>query len=423
MAGEFMFDFKIIAKDLKSRARVGEIHTPHGMVETPAFVPVGTRASVRGLSAEDLKEIGVQILFGNTYHLHLKPGEDVVEDFGGLGKFMNWDGPTITDSGGFQVFSLGQAKFESEDGVEDKLVKIKEGEVVFRSHIDGSLHTFTPEKSIEIQHALGADIILCFDECAPHPSTHEYTKAAMERTHRWALRCLEYHKEYSSSEALAESRSNSSRQARTIFFQQALYGIIQGGVYEDLRIESAKYISSLPFDGIAIGGVSVGESKKQMRDVLKWVSPYLPEDKPRHLLGIGEIDDIFDAIAWGVDTFDCVIPTRFGRYGIVFFSPASPKTASRGGPPSGHMKNKFKFDLRRTIFATDKGPIDKNCTCYVCKSYTRGYLHHLFKVEELLAYRLASYHNVHFLIHLTYRIRNAILEGKFEELRQNWIGR
>lgn len=393
-----MLQFNILHKDSGSKARVGEIHTAHGIIKTPAFVPVGTRASVRGLSAEDLKEIGVNLLFGNTYHLHLKPGEDIVKEFGGLAKFMNWNGPTITDSGGFQVFSLGRKtikiKPDTEDEEEeDKLVKITEDSVKFRSHIDGSLHEFTPEVSIQIQKKLGADLIVAFDECAPYPSTEKYTKEAMGRTHRWLLRCIEEFKNL-----------------ETTYFDQSLYGIIQGGTYKNLREESAQFIAEQDVQGIAIGGVSVGESKKEMRNVLEWVYPYLPVDKPRHLLGIGEIDDIFDAVNWGMDTFDCVIPTRFGRYGIVFIS-----------PPTGTIKNKFRIDLGRTAFAHDSQPLDPNCNCYTCKNYTRAYIHHLFKVEELLAYRLASYHNVHFLIHLTNSIRESLLNGSFEDFRKMWI--
>lgn len=442
-----IFAFKVLTRDKNSRARVGEIHTAHGVVETPAFVPVGTRASVRGLSSEDLKEIGVQILFGNTYHLHLKPGEDVVKEFGGLGRFMNWKGVTITDSGGFQVFSLGrsgrlphiasdahhillekqpstrslsesrhqnldkvqenqQSAFSSltsgqaplMEGEQPRLVKIRDDEVVFRSHIDGSLHTFSPEVSIQIQKKLGADIILAFDECGPYPSTEEYTRKAMERTHKWLSRCIEKY-----NKILRSAQDDNA--------EQALYGIIQGGVYKNLRIESAQFVAEQDIDGIAIGGVSVGESKKQMRQVLRWVHPFLPEEKPRHLLGIGEVDDIFDAVQWGMDTFDCVIPTRFGRYGILFVS-----------PPEGNIKNKFRLDIARTAYSRDKNPVDLNCGCYTCKNYTRAYIHHLFKVEELLAYRLASYHNLHFLIHLTKSIRQAILDNSFSSLRSRWLG-
>ena len=288
---------------------------------------------------------------------------------------------------------------------------------------------FTPEESIGIQKKLGADIILCFDECAPHPSAYEYTKAAMERTHSWSLRCLtEFQKEVGSgrwergisdvgSEKSKNPTSMSTFSHPTSHFknsyypwQQALYGIIQGGVYKDLRIDSAKFITAQNFDGIAIGGVSVGESKKEMRDVLDWITPFLPDEKPRHLLGIGEVDDIFDAVYFGMDPFDCVIPTRFGRYGIFF-----------AYPPIGNVKNRFRYDLTKTINAKDKGTVVDNCSCYVCKSYTRGYLHHLFKANEMLAYRLASYHNMHFLVNLTKDIRKAILEDRFEEMRKEWL--
>lgn len=395
------FKFKVIAKDKKTKARVGKITTAHGVIETPAFVPVGTKATVKGLTPQDLREAGVQILFGNTYHLHLRPGEDRVLDFGGLAKFMSWNGPTITDSGGFQVFSLGQLKMkltEEGEGTEVKVVNIKDDGVTFRSHIDGSKHVFTPEISIEIQKKLGADLILAFDECAPHPSTHEYTKEAMERTHKWAVRCLKAHQRNPPS-PLGLRRG-----------KQALYGIIQGGVYQDLREESAEFISKLNFDGIAIGGVSVGESKKEMRQAIEWSYPFLPEDKPRHLLGIGEIDDIFDVIERGMDTFDCVIPTRFGRYGIVFVN-----------PPVGNLKNRFRIDLNKVIFAKDKSPIDKNCLCYVCQNFSRGYLHHLFRAQELLAYRLASYHNMFFINNLVKKIRESIPNEGFQKIKEEWL--
>jgi len=390
------FKFEIVTKDKKSKARVGRIVTAHGIIETPAFVPVGTKGTVKGLTPQDLKEAEVQILFGNTYHLHLRPGEDIVKGFGGLAKFMSWHGPTITDSGGFQVFSLGQLKIkltEEGEGTEVKVVNIKDDGVAFRSHIDGSKHLFTPEISIEIQKKLGADLILAFDECAPHPSTHEYTKEAMERTHKWALRSL------------------AASQGKQFYpWKQALYGIIQGGIYKDLREESAKYISKLDFDGIAIGGVSVGESKKEMRQAIDWSYPFLPENKPRHLLGIGEIDDIFDVIERGMDTFDCVIPTRFGRYGIVFV-----------GPPEGNIKNRFRLDINKTIYAKDESPISKDCLCYVCTNFTRGYIHHLFRAQELLAYRLASYHNMFFINNLVKQIRESILGENFQKMKQEWL--
>jgi len=395
------FSYKVIKNDKKTKARVGKITTAHGVIETPQFVPVGTKASVRSLAPEDLKNLNIQLLFGNTYHLHLQPGEDIIKDFGGLAKFMNRNGPTITDSGGFQVFSLAKIKSSvkfmedlQDDESEEALVKITDDGVEFRSHIDGSKHMFTPEKSIEIQKKLGADLILAFDECAPHPSTQEYTREAMERTHGWAVRSLE-----------------ASKQKKYHPWQQALYGIVQGGIYKDLREESAKFISKLPFDGIAIGGVSVGESKKEMVDVLDWTIPFLPDEKPRHLLGIGEVDDIFAAVEHGIDTFDCVIPTRFGRYGIIF-----------SGAPEGNMKNKFRVDIKKSAFAKDKGPLCKNCECYVCRNFSRGYINHLFKANELSAYRLASYHNVYFLINLVNKIRQSILDENFAEMKKEWLG-
>lgn len=402
-----MFKFQVISKDKKSRARAGIITTPHGVVNTPSFVPVGTKATVKGMTPTDLKEIGVEILFANTYHLHLRPGEDIVKEFGGVSKFMNWKGVTITDSGGFQVFSLGQGLtlMKTRNNTDDisvdpsidlqnpALVKINEDGVEFRSHIDGSKHLFTPEKSIEIQKKLGADLILAFDECAPHTSTEKYAKEAMIRTHNWLIRCIE---EFNNK--------------KSTFFPQALYGIIQGGMFEDLRIESTKFVSKQPTFGIAIGGVSVGESKDEMRKVLDWVSPILPEEKPRHLLGIGEIDDIFEAVDAGMDTFDCVIPTRFGRYGIVFVS-----------SPVGNAENKFRIDMKKSVYAKDKNPIDEKCKCYTCLNFTRAYLSHLFKSDELLAYRLASYHNLYFLINLTKDIRTAILEERFGEMKKEWL--
>jgi len=282
---------------------------------------------------------------------------------------------------------------EEGEGTEVKVVNIKDDGVMFHSHIDGSKHLFTPEISIDIQKKLGADLILAFDECAPHPSTYDYTKEAMERTHKWAIRSLK-----------------ASKSKNYHPWKQALYGIIQGGVYQDLRKESAKFISKLDFDGIAIGGVSVGESKQEMRQAIDWSYPFLPENKPRHLLGIGEIDDIFDVIERGMDTFDCVIPTRFGRYGIVFV-----------GPPEGNIKNRFRLDINKLIYTKDKSQISKNCLCYVCKNFTRGYIHHLFRAQELLAYRLASYHNMFFINNLVKEIRESILGENFQKMKQEWL--
>ncbi|MCL5439206.1 MAG: tRNA guanosine(34) transglycosylase Tgt [Patescibacteria group bacterium] len=401
------FGFDISFKDKSSRARIGKISTPHGVIETPAFTPVGTQASVKSLDPKDLKETKTQIFFGNTYHLHLRPGEEVVKKFGGLAKFMGWDGPTITDSGGFQVFSLAQKKGRSRNQEEEiNLVKITEDGVVFRSHIDGSLHEFTPEKSIEIQKNLSADIILAFDQCPPYPASYEDAKKAMDRTHEWAVRCL-------NSKLKAQK---SKLQLKIQNFNQAIYGIVQGSVYEDLRKESAKFIGDLAlsgvegFDGIAIGGVAVGESKVEMLRAVEWVVPLLPEEKPRHLLGVGEVDDIFEIIERGIDTFDCVIPTRLGRTGFLFV-----------GPKEGNIKNRFRIDINKSVFAKDQEPVTKNCNCYVCQNFTRGYLNHLFIGRELLAYRLASYHNIYFINDLVEKIRNAILNGEFKKMKREWL--
>lgn len=399
-----MIQFNIIHKDEKSRARVGALHTPHGIVETPAFVPVGTQATVKSLTPDDLKGIGVQILFGNTYHLHLRPGEETIEEFGGLGKFMHWSGVTMTDSGGFQVFSLARDKKfgkqilkqvqDQDDDLkreEPDLVKITEDGVIFRSHLDGSKHMFTPEQSIAIQKKIGADIILAFDQCTTYPITHESAKADMERTHRWALRSLEAFKQ--------EGK-----------FQQALYGIVQGSIFEDLRKESAQFIASHNFDGIAIGGVSVGETKKEMQEAVDRSIPYLPDDKVRHLLGIGDVDDIFEIVERGIDTFDCVTPSRLGRVGHIFVH-----------PPEGRVENRFRYDVTKATLAHSTEPLSLGCECYVCQNYTRGYIHHLFRAKELLAYRLATYHNIHFIINLTKQIRQSLLENTFAKMKDLWL--
>lgn len=382
------FNFKIIKEDRRSKARVGQITTPHGVINTPCFVSVGTQASVKTLSSEDLFENGTELLFGNTYHLHLRPGEKVIKKMGGLSKFMSWNGPTITDSGGFQVFSLANKRRKNDQ--EKPLVKITEEGVKFRSYIDGSLHYFTPEESIKIQQDLGADLMIAFDDCPPFPSDHSHIKKAVERTHRWAIRSLKQHKKKKNG--------------------QALFGVVQGGIYEDLRKESAKFINNLDTEGIAIGGVAVGEGKKEMLDVLNWTVPYLSKEKPRHLLGVGEVDDIFEIIERGVDTFDCVIPTRMGRTGFAFISPSE-----------GNIKNRFRIDITKNKWQSSKLALDKNCDCKVCKKYTRGYISHLFRAQELLAYRLLSYHNTYFIINLTNNVRKSILDGNFQTLKKSWL--
>jgi queuine tRNA-ribosyltransferase len=376
--------FKILSADQKTMARRGEITTSHGKILTPAFVPVGSQATVKSLSPQDLKEVGTQVFFVNTYHLYLRPGAAMIEELGGLHKFMGWSGPLMTDSGGFQVFSLGRGE----------LVKIDYNGVTFYSHLDGSKHRFTPEKSIEVQQKLKADMIVAFDECAPYPSTHEYAKTAMERTHRWARRSLK------------------ATQGKLHKNRQFLFGVIQGSIFKDLRQESAKFISSENFDGLAIGGVAVGEPKKEMVKVLDWVIPILLKNRrlrPIHLLGVGEIDDIFTAVEKGIDMMDCVMPTRLARMGWILTQ--NPK-----------LKNKdFRYDITKSEFADDKEPPEPDCNCYLCRNFSRAYLHHLFRSRELLAYRLASYHNLFFIEQLFAKIREAIKKGEFLKLKKQWL--
>jgi queuine tRNA-ribosyltransferase len=364
------FNFQITHRDEKTNARTGVIHTPHGDIETPAFVPVGTQATVKSLTPEDLEELDVHLFFVNTYHMVLRPGMDVIKKFGGLHRFMHWDCPLITDSGGFQVFSLA------------KLAKIDDDGVTFQSHWDGNTHRFTPENSMEYQWDLGSDIHIAFDDCTPYPVTKKQAEKSMIRTHSWAIRSLEAHKKLTKNP------------------YQALYGSIQGSVYEDLRKESAKYITSLPFDGFAVGGVAVGESKKEMADELSWVTPILPDDKPRHLLGVGEIDDIFTLVDAGIDTFDCVQPTRLARMGKLFH-------------------HNGEIDITKAEYGENTQPIDIGCTCYTCRHYSRGYVHHLFHVRELLGYRLATIHNITFINQLVSEIRMAINEGTYSKLKKS----
>jgi len=367
------FDFTCTKKDKHSFARSGVIHTPHGDIETPAFVPVGTQATVKSLTPEEITDSGTDLFFVNTYHMVLRPGIDVIKKFGGLHQFMHWDKPLITDSGGFQVFSLGAKRFarKNEDGQgEASLVRISDDGVTFKSHWDGKEYLFTPENSMQYQNDLGSDIHIAFDDCTPYPVTKKQAEKSMQRTHQWAKRSLAAHK------------------------NGALYGSIQGSVYEELRVASTEFITSFPFDGFAIGGVSVGESKKEMEQVLSWVTPILPQDKPRHLLGVGEIDDIYTLISHGIDTFDCVQPTRLARMGIVFV-------------------DNQKVDITKIEYEKDIHPIDDTCQCYTCKYYSRAYVHHLFHVRELLGYRLATIHNLFFVNALVREMREAIGNGTF----------
>ena len=373
--------FRLLKQDKKSKARMGEIKTPHGVILTPAFVPVGSQATVKSLTPQDLEEIGVQVFFANTYHLYLRPGVKIVKKMGGLHQFMNWERPLMTDSGGFQVFSLGRSD----------LVKIDYDGVSFRSHLDGSRHYFTPEKSIEAQQDLGADMMVAFDECPSYPVTYEYAKIAMQRTHRWALRSLR------------------TAQSKPFKDKQFIFGVIQGSTFEDLRKESAEFISSQLFDGLAIGGVAVGESKKEMVQVLDWVMPVLQKQKvkrPIHLLGVGEIDDIFSAVERGVDIMDCVMPTRLGRMGWILIK---------------EKVKDFKDDITKEEFAGDRRPLDPACQCFVCQNFSRAYLNHLFRAKELLAYRLATYHNLYFMEQLFAKIREAIKKDEFLDFKKTWL--
>jgi queuine tRNA-ribosyltransferase len=360
-----MFEFKILAS--QGRARAGTFTTPHGKLATPAFAPVGTQATVKTLTPAQLSELGASLILSNTYHLYLRPGDELVYRLGGLHKFMQWHGPLLTDSGGYQVFSLAGTRHIDDDGV------------TFKSHIDGSTHRFTPETSIHIQENLGADIIMAFDECSD-PNDHAYSKIAMDRTHRWAERCL-----------IAKTRPD-----------QGLFGIIQGGVNPGLRAASAEFIASLPFPGIAIGGLSVGETKEEMHASLDVVNPLLPENKPRYLMGVGTPEDLINGIARGVDIFDCVLPTRLARHNAAF--------SSEG-----------RLNLMNATFTSDPRPIDESCDCYTCRTFTRAYLRHLIVAKELLAGTLLSIHNLHALIQLVDSIRASIIDHSFEEKFPAWL--
>ncbi len=375
------FSFQTAAKN--RTARTGMLRTPHGTIRTPNFIPVATQASVKAIAQDDLNTIGIDAVLANTYHLMLRPGEKLIKHLGGLHSFMGWRKPLFTDSGGFQVFSLG------ENGA--NLRSIDEEKVTFRSHIDHSLHTLTPERSIQIQHDLGADIIFTLDECIPFSAPKAQAGSAMERTHRWALRCL------------AEHKKN-----RTQAKKQALYGIVQGGQFTGLRKQSAQFIAAQEFDGIGLGGFFGGE---QEQAALLTSMKHLPENKPRHLLGIGSIADIFTAVEAGIDTFDCVTPTRLARVGYIFINPES------GGNPT----NKFRYRITNTHFREDKKPLAKGCSCYTCQNFSRAYLHHLFKANELLSYRLATIHNLQVMNGLMAEMRSAIKEKKWEELKRRWI--
>lgn len=384
------FKFKIASWDKKTKARVGKIVTSHGKIRTPAFVPVGTAASVKSLTPEEIKNCQIDVFFVNTYHMLFRPGAEVVEKLGGLHKFMGWSGPLMTDSGGFQAFSLGEYGPRQNHTDLKNLVKIINEGIYFKSIWDGKTAFLGPRESIIIQQKLGADIMMAFDECTFYPIKKDYAKKALERTHIWARICLQQ----------KEKRE-----------KQALFGIVQGSVFKDLRQQSAKFISGLPFEGFAIGSVANSqEPREKVFAVLDWTMPILlPCNKPIHFLGIGEIEDIFLSVERGIDSFDCVTPTRLGRMGWIFSK-------------EERLINKFRYDITKAHFSLDKNPPVKNCRCLTCKNFSRAYLHHLFRNRELLAYRLATIHNLFFFGDLMEKIRMAISESKFARLKKEWLG-
>lgn len=396
------FEFKILKKSKVSKARLGILKTPHGEVKTPAFVTVGTKGTVKSLSPHDLEEIGTQMVFVNTYHTVIFPGVEIIEKSGGIHQFSQIKKPIITDSGGFQVFSLANKKrikiFHDENEEAVSLVKISDEGVEFRSPLDGKKLFFTPEFSIDAQIKIGADLLVAFDECIYYGASYKYAKKATERTHQWAARSLEAFK----SKTCLPARQVKNQKLK--INKQKLFGVIQGGLFKDLRQQSAKFISSLPFFGLAIGGVSVGETKKEMRDQVSWVMEVIGDDKrPIHLLGVGEIDDVLDGIKMGIDMMDCVIPTRHARMGKLYQVQSS-KLKVKSWEEVDIFKSKYRDDLR---------PIDENCECYTCQNFTRAYLHHLFKQRELLAYRLATIHNLYFFEQLFKKIRELIKNDQF----------
>ncbi len=363
--------YELIKTCKQTGARLGRVTTPHGTFETPAFMPVGTQATVKGMSPDEMKEIEAEIILSNTYHLYMRPGQDIIKEAGGLHKFMNWDRPILTDSGGFQVFSLSDLRDIQEEGV------------TFKSHIDGSRHFISPEISIGIQNDLGADIIMAFDECTPYPCEHDYAKKSLERTTRWAQRCKDYH---------------------TNTENQALFGIVQGGTFGDLREQSANELINIGFPGYAIGGLSVGEPKKDMFDMLDVTVPILPADKPRYLMGVGSPDYLLEGAIRGIDMFDCVLPTRIGRNGTV-------------------MTSKGRIIIRDNAYARDFTSLDPECDCYVCKNFSRAYIRHLLKAKEVLGIRLTTWHNLRFLMNLMKNVRQAIAEDRLGDFKEEFFSK
>ena len=366
------FNFQLQHTD--GGARAGELETPHGKALTPLFMPVATQATVKGLTPEEVKAVGAQIILSNAYHLYLRPGVETVSKMGGLHEFMGWGGPILTDSGGFQAFSMGPLRKVTDDGIR------------FRSHIDGSEHHFTPQLATANQEGLGADIAMCFDQCIAYGATEKQVRQAMERTHRWAQACFDAHQESPNGAVKG----------------QALFGIVQGGVFSELRDESARVISAIPFHGYAVGGLAVGEDKEQLYRFTGQVAGRLPQDKPRYLMGVGSPEDLVEGVARGIDMFDCALPTRVARNGSLF-------------TPEG------RIDITKSRYAEQQGPLDETCDCYTCRNYSAAYLRHLFRAKELLGLRLASIHNLRFVLALMERIRQSILEDRFEAFRTGFL--
>ncbi|WP_394186658.1 tRNA guanosine(34) transglycosylase Tgt [Metabacillus halosaccharovorans] len=361
--------YELIKTCKQTGARLGRVHTPHGSFETPVFMPVGTLATVKTMSSEELKEMGAGIILSNTYHLWLRPGNEIVKEAGGLHNFMNWDRAILTDSGGFQVFSLSEFR------------KIEEEGVHFRNHLNGDKLFLSPEKAMQIQNDLGSDIMMAFDECPPYPAEYDYMKKSVERTSRWAERCLKAH-----------ARPN----------DQGLFGIIQGGEYEELRKQSARDLVSMDFPGYAVGGLSVGEPKDVMNRVLEFTTPLMPDNKPRYLMGVGSPDSLIDGAIRGIDMFDCVLPTRIARNGTL-------------------MTSEGRLVVKNAKYARDFGPLDENCDCYTCRNYSRAYIRHLIKSDETFGLRLTSYHNLYFLVNLMEKVRQAIREDRLGDFRDEFF--
>ncbi len=379
------FRFEITSTD--GNARLGQLHTSRGVINTPAFMPVGTIATVKAMSSDEMNELGAEILLSNTYHLYLRPGHETIRELGGLHKFMNWGKPILTDSGGFQVFSLSPLRKITDEGVE------------FRSHLDGSTHFLTPELVMEIQSALGSDIAMAFDECTPYPATHEYALKSLQLTTKWARRCLEARNNLTSP--VGAGLCACPGQPQGIAPTQNLFGIVQGGIYADLRKQSAEELIEMNFDGYAIGGLSVGEPKNLMYEMINYTTPILPHDKPHYLMGIGDLLDVLEAVSAGIDMFDCVMPTRNARNGTLFTSMG-------------------RISIKREEFKKDPNPLDSNCGCYTCKNYSRAYLRHLFMNREILSMRLNTIHNLYFYLDFFRKMREAIGNSEFRRFRKEW---